>query len=181
MRRFLRTLQEHTNTKVVVDPEAVSFEDEDRDRLPGYPILFMTSNHACDLSDEEAHNMREYLLRGGFLIADDCVLEGTFSRDQPPIFTRGFIEAMRAVFPERSFDVIPYDHPIYHCFYDFDDGLPSFHPMGHWQGLGLFEGDRLMVLLSPNDFCCGWQFNWGEQSRNAYRMGINAFVYALTH
>ena len=55
------------------------------------------------------------------------------------------------------------------------------HPSGKWEGLGLFDGDRLMVLLSPNDFCCGWQLSGGQWTRDAYRMGINAFVYALTH
>jgi hypothetical protein len=55
------------------------------------------------------------------------------------------------------------------------------HPDGRWDGLGLFDDDRLMVMLSPNDICCSWQFNWGQLSTDAYQMAINIFVYALTH
>jgi len=181
MASFLRRLGQQTSTRVETSPESVSFRDEDRDRLFEYPILFMTSNNRAVLSDDEVANMREYLLRGGFLIADDCVREGTYSRTQTPTFTRGFIEVMERVFPEHRFTVIPHDHPIYHCVHDFPDGLPQMHPSGKWEGLGLFDGDRLMVLLSPNDFCCGWQLSGGQWTRDAYRMGINAFVYALTH
>lgn len=181
MASFLRRLGQQTSTKVHTGPESVSFRDEDRDRLFEYPILFMTSNNPTILSDEEVANMREYLLRGGFLIADDCVREGSYSRTQPPAFTRAFIKVMERVFPEHSFTVIPHDHPIYHCVHDFPDGLPQMHPSGRWDGLGLYDGDRLMVLLSPNDFCCGWQLSGGQWTRDAFRMGINAFVYALTH
>jgi hypothetical protein len=181
MRQFLRQLQRQTNIHVDPTPGEVSFNDKDQNKLFDYPILFMTSNHAAQLRDEEIANMREYLLRGGFILADDCVKNGTFSRDKPPEFTRAFIEVMRRVFPERRFETIPHDHPIYHCFYKFDNGLPRFHPDGQWEGLGIFDGDRLMVLLSPNDICCGWQFSWGQLSKNAFSMGINIFVYALTH
>ncbi len=120
-------------------------------------------------------------MRGGFLLADDCVSEGTYSRDSPPAFTRGIQDVMSRVFPERAFEVIPDDHPVYHCIYDFPDGLPRMTSNGRWKGLGLFDDERLMVLLSPNDICCGWQFSWGRLTTNAYQIGINIFVYALTH
>ena len=181
LQRFLRQLGRQTSIRVSETPESVSLQDADRERLFAYPVLFMTSNNPAVLSDAEIANLREYLLRGGFLFADDCVLEGSFGRDEPPAFTRGTIEVFKRVFPERSFVEIPKDHAIYHCVWDFPDGLPQMHEKGRWPGLGLFEGERLMVLLSPNDFCCGLQFNWGQFSRNAYRFGVNAFVYALTH
>ena len=181
MMRFLRQLQSVTDIRVSDRPESVSLRDQDLEHLFEYPILFMTSNYAADLSPEEIGNMREYLLRGGFILADDCILEGTYSRSRPPVFTRGFIEVMAEVFPTRSLEVIADEHPVYHCVYDFPDGLPRMHLQGPWEGLGMFDGDRLMVLLSPNDICCGWQFSWGQRSTNAYRMGINIFVYALTH
>ena len=181
MRQFLGKLGKQTNIKLETEHESVSFRDEDLDRLFDYAVLFMTSNYAPKLSEEEVRNMREYLLRGGFLLADDCILEGSYSGNQLPAFTRGMQEAMKKVFPDRSFEVIAHDHPVYHCFYQFEGGFPRCHPDGHWEGLGLFDGDRLMVLLSPNDLCCGWQFNWGVQTQNAYEMGINIFIYALTH
>ena len=181
MSQFLRQLRSATDIEVSDSPESVSLLDKDLGQLFDYPILFMTSNFAADLSPEEIGNMREYLLRGGFILADDCVKEGTFTRNSPPVFTRGFIEVMAEVFPDRSFEVIADEHPVYHCVFDFPNGLPRMHQKGRWDGLGLFDGDRLMVLLSPNDICCGWQFSWGQLTTDAYRMGINIFVYALTH
>ena len=180
MRKFLSMLEKYTHIRVDNRPDAVSFKDEDRERLFGFPILFMTSNNAAVMSAQEIRNMREYLLRGGFLLGDDCVLEGSYSSTQPPKFTRGFTALMSEVFPERQLEVIPTDHSVYHCYYNFP-GLPQFHPNGRWEGRGIFDGDRLMVMLSPNDLCCGWQFSWGEYSQNALKMGINIFVYALTH
>jgi len=181
MQKFLRLLEKYTNIQVDGAPVSVSFRDEDREALFGYPILFMTSNNTAVMSEPEIRNMREYLLRGGFLLGDDCVLEGSYSNSKMPQFSRGFTELMAEVFPERPLDIIPTDHPIYHCFYDFPDGLPQFHPKGRWDGRGIFDGDRLMVMLSPNDLCCGWQFSWGQYSQNAFKAGINIFVYALTH
>lgn len=181
VRRFLIQLARQTTVRVHPTPESVSLRDEHRDRLFAYPLLFITSNNPAKLSDAEKSNLREYLLRGGFLFADDCVKEGTFNRSKPPIFTRSTIELFREVFPEHEFEQIPHDHPIYHCAYEFPDGLPQMHEKGRWEGLGLFREGRLMVLLSPNDFCCGLQFNWGQLSRNAYKFGVNVIVYALTH
>ena len=181
MRKFLLILKRQTHIEVDTTPYAVSFRDRDRERLFEFPVLFMTSNNGAKMSAEEIANMREYLLRGGFLLGDDCVLEGSYSRDQAPAFSRSFTALMAEVFPDRNLAVIPHEHPVYHCFYEFPDGLPQFHPNGRWEGRGIFDGERLMVLLSPNDLCCGWEFSWGQLSQNAFEMGINIFVYALTH
>ena len=181
LRRFLTQVARRTTLLVHPVPESVSLRDEDRGRLFAYPLLFMTSNNPAKLSDAEKANLREYLLRGGFLLADDCVSQGTFSRSKPPIFTRATIDIFQEVFPEHEFEPVPKDHPIYHCVYSFPDGLPQMHEDGRWEGMGLFRDGRLMVMLSPNDFCCGLQFNWGQLSRNAYEFGVNALVYALTH
>ena len=181
LRRFLTQMARRTTVLVDPEPESVSLRDEDRGRLFAYPFLFMTSNNPAKLSDAEKANLREYLLRGGFLLADDCVSQGTYGSSKPPIFTRSTIGLFQEIFPEHEFEPVPKDHPIYHCVYDFPDGLPQMHEDGRWEGMGLFRDGRLMVMLSPNDFCCGLQFHWGQLSRNAYEFGVNALVYALTH
>jgi hypothetical protein len=181
LERFLRQMAKKTTIALSQSVGSVSLKDEDRDRLFAYPVLFMTSNNPAELSDEEIGNLREYLLRGGFLLADDCVSPGTFSGSRPPAFTRALLEVFQRVFPEREFEPIPHEHPIYHCAYDFPDGLPQMHPDGRWEGFGLFDDERLMVMLSPNDFCCGLQFSWGALSRDAYKFGVNVMIYALTH
>lgn len=142
-----------------------------------YPFLFMTGHGNVVFSDAEANNLRTYLTSGGFLHICD-----NFGMD---VFIR---REMKKVFPELSFQLVPYSHPIYKGPFTFANGLPKIHehegkpPMGY----GLFWEGKLICFY---DFECdlgnGWEdaevYKDSEAIRlQALRMGTNLIHFAFT-
>ncbi len=154
------------------------------DSMTIFPFLFMHSELAPELDDSHRKNVREYLLRGGFLFAEDCVKGKMRSDGTGDEFFRRMAEVeFPAMFPEGKLEKIPYDHPVFHCFYHFDNGCP--HMQGKEHGLhGLTVQGRIVALLSPSDLHCGWAngavwFPPGQQEK-AFQMGTNIYLYAMT-
>jgi hypothetical protein len=81
-----------------------------------YPYVYMTGHGNVVFSDQEAENLRDYLLGGGFLHIDDNYGLDKFIRLE-----------MKKVFPNLDFVEVPFDHPIYHQKFNFDKGLPKIH------------------------------------------------------
>jgi hypothetical protein len=143
-----------------------------------------------DLSDEQAGKLREYLLRGGFLLADSFF--GTREWE-------GFMESMRRVFPDRTVIDLPDEHALFSVVYDFTER----HQIHNWRTLSrggyrddgsepkwraiLDDDGRIMVAMSfNNDMGDSWQHadNPGypqEDSQMGLRLGVNYVVYTLTH
>ncbi len=147
-------------------------------KLFQYPYLYLTGHGNIKFSDEEVRILRRYFAAGGFLHADDCYgMDTSFRRE----ITR--------VFPDSPMIELPYDHAIYHSFYDFPDGLPKIHEHDGKpaQGFGIFLEERLVVFYTYEcDLGDGWEDpavhnDPPEKREAALRMGINIIVYALTH
>lgn len=161
----------------------------DDPQLFHYPVSYMTEAGYWQSTDKEVAAMRKYLLKGGFLILDD-------TRDGFSPGNQGFanIEAnFRKIFPDLHFVDLTIAHPIFHAFFDvpsldvvrqyYDRGQPSFK--------ALFSGNdpnkRIMVLLNFNtDVSNYWEFSAQgfvpvSESNEAYELGVNYLVYALTH
>ena len=164
-------------TTLDVDPREarVTLMDE---RLWDYPFLHLTGHGNIRLTDAEVARLRDYLLRGGFLHADDNYgLDDSFRRE------------IKRVFPDRQLVDVPLRHPIYHAVYDFPQGVPKIHEHDGKpaRGLGIFVGDRLAVFYSyESDLGNGWEDvgtykdDPPELHEKALRMGVNLFVYAVT-
>lgn len=154
------------------------------DSMTVFPFLFMHSELAPELEDAQRANLREYLLRGGFLFAEDCVKGKMRSDGSGDEFFRRMAEVdFPAMFPEGKLEKLPYDHPVFHCFHHFDNGCP--HMQGKEHGLhGLTVKGRLVALLSPSDLHCGWANGavWfgADQQQKAFQMGTNIYLYAMT-
>jgi hypothetical protein len=146
--------------------------------LFSYPFVYMTGHGKVKFSDEEAARLRRYLLSGGFLWADDC-----YGMDE------SFRGEMRNVFPEAELVEIPFDHEIYHVFYDLPAGLPKIHEHhgGPPHGYGILNQGRLVVFYSYNtDIGCGLEDpevhgDPAEKRDAARKMAVNIVAYALTH
>lgn len=142
-----------------------------------YPFVHLTGHGNIVFSDQEAENLRKYLISGGFLHIDD-----NYGMDK---FVR---LAMKKVFPELEFVELPFDHPIYHQKYDFDKGLPKVHEHDNKppQGFGLiFEGRLVCFYTYECDLGNGWEdqevYNDPEDVRQeALKMGANIISYAFT-
>jgi hypothetical protein len=142
-----------------------------------FPFVFMTGHGNVVFSDAEANNLRNYLISGGFLhICDNFGLDPFIRRE------------MKKVFPELTFQAVPFSHPIYNGPFNFPNGLPKIHehegkpPVGY----GLFWEGRLVCFYDfESDLGNGWEdaevYKDPEAIRTqALRMGSNLIHYAFT-
>lgn len=172
---LIRAIRERTT--LAVDPREVRTTLLD-DRLWDYPFLHLTGHGNIKFSETEVQRLRDYLLRGGFLHADDNYgLDEHFRRE------------IARVFPDRKLVDVPLDHPIYRLVYSFPEGLPKIHEHDAKpaRGYGIFIGDRLAVFYShESDLGNGWEDigtypdDPPEAHEAALRMGVNLFMYAVT-
>ena len=188
-RNFIFQLRKHTNINVSSKEKIVDISSKE---LFHYPFAYMLEVSRLILTEAEAKNLREYLLRGGFILVDD--FHGGRQWKQ-------FYKQLKKIFPKREPVDIPISHPLFHCFYDIDelvqipgagaalrgktyekrDGRPA-------RCLGVYDDNgRLMMMINFNsDLGDGWEhaaenFYPRERSDMAFKLGINAVVYALTH
>jgi len=172
---LLAAVRERTTLRPARAEARVRLDDA---RLWDYPYLHMTGHGEVKFSPAEVARLREYLLRGGFLHADDNYgMDASFRRE------------IARVFPDRPLVEVPRTHPIYHVVYDFPRGLPKIHEHDGKpaRGYGIFVGDRLAVFYSVEcDLGNGWE-NVGTYPgdppalhEQALRMGVNLFVYAVS-
>lgn len=165
------------------------------DRLFDYPWLYATQTGYWDLSDEEIAKLREYLLRGGFLMTDDF-----WERDEWQVFS----ETMARLFPEYPIvEITGGDDEVLHVLYDVDQltqipGLRHLYgfdprigrirglPEPHWRGIYDRKGRLLVAINFNQDIGDAWEHaDWVEypepMTALAYRFGINYIIYAMTH
>ncbi|MFZ6001999.1 MAG: DUF4159 domain-containing protein [Bacteroidota bacterium] len=159
----------------------VSEEDEavevGSEELFNYPYIYMTGHGNVVFTAEEATNLRNYLIGGGFLHIDDNYGLDKFIRIE-----------LKKVFPELELVELPYNHPIYHQKFDFPKGLPKIHEHDGKpaQGFGLIYEGRLVAFYSYEcDLGNGWEdariHNDPEAKRqDALRMGANILSYCFT-
>lgn len=172
---LVRGVKDRTSVPVdQIDEVQVSILDPD---FFNYPYVFMTGHGTVRFSDAEVARLRTYLLSGGFLVADD-----DYGMD------KSFRREIARVFPDRSLVDVPFNHPIYHCFYDLPKGPPKveYHDGLPSEGLGIFDGDRLMVFyVYQGDIGDGLEDAEvhgvpPETREDALKMAINTVVYSLT-
>jgi len=161
----------------------------DAPELFRYPVSYMTEAGYWVLTDKEIVALRKYVLKGGFLILDD-------TRDgfSPGNMGWANIQAnFKRIFPELTFVDLTRAHPIFHSFFDIEsfDVVRQYYDRGPPVFRALFENNdpqkRIMVLVNFNtDVSNYWEFSaLGFQivpgSNEAYKLGVNYLIYALTH
>jgi len=171
---LLTYLRTHTPMKTARDEARVKLTDQE---LYDYPYLYLNGHGNIRFTEEEILRLQEYLLRGGFLHADDNYgMDASFRRE------------MKRVFPNKEWVELPHDHPVFSSYYSFPGGLPKVHEHDGKppQALALFEGDRIIVLYTYEcDLGDGWE---DEEVHNdppeireaALKMGVNIVYFALT-
>ena len=162
------------------------------------PFIMMTEVGSASIDDEEAERLRTYLLKGGFLWADD--FWGSYAWD--------WWEAqIRKVVPASEYPIVdlPRDHPLFRAQFEVKE-TPQIPSIGRWIQLGggtsergpdsaevhtraiLDSHDRIMVLMTHNtDFGDSFEREGDDpqyfytMSVPGYAFGINTLLYALTH
>jgi hypothetical protein len=145
------------------------------------PILYMSGHEAFQFTEDQRQAIRQYVLDGGTLLGDACCGR--------PEFADSFRKEVRILFPDRSFDLLEVDHPIYRAYYPYTnvhyilyDGGVKKEFQGPPQLQGLNIGCRTAVILTPWDMSCGWDEHTHEHGRrllpaDAIRLGINMVSY----
>ena len=142
-----------------------------------YPYIYMTGHGNVVFSNQEAENLRNYLLGGGFLHIDDNYGMDKFVRLE-----------MKKVFPNKDFVEVPFDHPIYRQKYMFDKGLPKIHEHDGKpaQGFAILHEGRIICFYSyETDLGNGWEdqriYDDPEALRElSLKMGANIIQYSFT-
>lgn len=161
------------NLKTSIDPD-IPTVDAGSLEIFSYPMVHMTGHGNVIFSPEEAENIRNYLVAGGFLhISDNYGLDIYIRRE------------MKKVFPGIEFTELPLSHPIYHQQYNFPNGLPKIHEHDNRdsQGFGLIYEGRLVCFYDYEcDLGDGWEdadvhHDSPEKRQEALQMGANIVEY----
>ena len=171
---MLAYLSDHTNVAVNPLEKRAMIGD---DIFSESSFLYITGHGNIKFNDEEIQTLRDHLLSGAFLHADD-----NFGMD------KSFRREMKKVFPEKDWVELPTNHPIFNIYYEFPNGLPKVHEHenNRPQALGLFNEGTLIVLYTyESDLGDGWEnpkvHNDPEDIRQrAFAMGTNIILYALS-
>jgi len=163
------------NTSISEKPNVVDTGSID---IFQYPFLHMTGHGNVYFSEEDADNLRNYLISGGFLHIDDNYGMNEFIRKE-----------LVKVFPNKEVQELPANHPIFSIAYPFPNGLPKIHEHDGLrpQAFGIYHEDRLVLLFTfESDLGDGWEnpeiHNDPESVRlKALQMGANIIKYAFEH
>jgi hypothetical protein len=144
--------------------------------LYDYPILFMTGHGNVAFSEEERKVLREYLLRGGLLFADDNYgMDTSFRRE------------MKILFPNHPLQALDNRHPVFSSHWKFPDGLPKIHEHDGKRATAYVvavEGRGVVFYSYESDLGNGWEdhevYNDPlELHEAALRMGVNVVAWFL--
>ena len=189
--KFMGAIHRLTGIRVHPDPNVMEIHDKD---LYKFPFVYAVEVGQMFLDDDDAARLREYLLRGGFMHVDDFWGPDEFANFEDQIFK---------VFPDRKLEPLPLSHPVFHTFFDINEvmqipnrGNGCANDGQTWEDnrdrnpvvYGISDDDdRLMVLVTYNsDLGDAWEYMDlpcypVKYSGQAYRMGLNFMIYAMTH
>jgi hypothetical protein len=146
-----------------------------------YPFAYISEPGEMNLTDKEVENLREFVNRGGFVLLDD--FDG-------PLQLNNMREQVGRAFPDRHWVAIDIDHRLFHMHFDLDDlhAMDPYVPGGYttYYAMHNDEGAIVMIAGHNNDLANFW--DWYDQpgtpigpATDAFRLGVNYMVYALTH
>jgi len=174
---LMKILNELTMTSARIDGSNVLSLDDPE--LFNYPIAYMSEPGFWTASDEEVAGLRNYMLKGGFVIFDDFRGRDMYNLE----------EQMRRVLPEARWVPLDGTHQIFNSFFEIKNF--SFGYYGQETYYGIFEdndpGGRLMAIAGLNqDLGEYWEYSDTgfvpiDLSNEAYKFGVNYFIYGLTH
>jgi hypothetical protein len=170
-----------SHTRVRLD--GTNILDLDDPEIFDNPVLYVWEPGFWTIQQSEAAKLRAYLLKGGFVIFDD--FEG-------PDHWSNLVAQMRQALPEHQFIKIDARHPIFHSFFDIhtiDVPHPSMRVTPeYWAMFEDNDPSRRMLALANhnNDIAEYWEWSAEglyaeDHTGDAYRLGINYFMYAMTH
>ena len=184
------------------DVNSLRFDDPE---ICKYPIAYVIEPDWWDITESESAALRNYMLKGGFVIVDDFKVRGSrgFGGGGASEYVRdhgrggggwpSFEAMMKDVMPNHKFFDMEATHPIFHAFFEIArlDNFPQAYIGGQPIFRGLYEdndpGKRLMMIVNYNtDISQYWEwsgrgFRPFDETNEAYKLGVNYLIYGLTH
>ena len=178
-RNFAKILSEVTLIKPYMGGSNVLSLDDPE--LFKYPIAYMSEPGFWSMNVAEVEGLRNYLLKGGFIIFDDF---GGWEFEN-------FERQMQIAFPDLQPRRLDGSHPIFNSFFKIENPEQHQSSRGFAEYYGFFEDNdtskRLMVIANNNaDIGEYWEFSDEgflpiALSNEAYKLGVNYVMYAMTH
>ncbi len=170
---LIKFCNDNINTTINKKPKVVSPSSVD---LFDYPFVHMTGHGNVYFTDDDAKNLRDYLLSGGFLHIDD-----NYGMDQ---YLR---KELIKVFPDKKLEEISKNHPLFNKPFPFPTGLPKIHEhnRNRPQAFAIYVEERIVLLYTyESDLGDGWEnseiHNDPQEIRlKALQMGANIINYAF--
>ncbi len=180
-RHFMRILNQVSLVAPHMDASNVlGFDDPE---LMKYPIAYMAEPGYWAMTDAEFEGLKAFVGKGGFLIFDDFRGDDWYNLELQ----------MNRLYPNSKWVDLPMDHPVFHAFFDIDslDVIPQYYDSGTPRIRGLFEDNdpskRLIAIANYNtDMSEFWEFSDTglramDENNEAFKLGVNYIIYALTH
>ena len=188
---LVRVLHRLINLDIAQENRAVLLHDP---ALFKYPLIYSAEVGQIVFDDADARRMREYFDRGGFWMVDDF-----WGTDE----WNNFEEVVKKIFPDRTIEDVPLNHPLFHSFHDINKLMQvpnvayAYSPPGAstWeqdgyepQVRGVFDeyGNIQLLILFNTDTMDASE--WADDPKYpqefaayAYRLFTNAVIYAMTH
>ena len=187
---LMRIIREITAMRPFVEsPEAIGsnlFALDDPE-LMKYPVAYLSEPGGWHPTDKEVLGLRNYLLKGGFVIVDDFD-SGRMGEDLVH-----FQQVMQRILPNGRIVDVPESHAIFDSFFKVDlrlmeRGEGNYGSQARY--LGIFQDNdpkkRLLMIVNLN-LDVGEHWQWSGRgfspvpSNEAYKLGVNYLIYALTH
>jgi len=187
-RQFIRGVRRLTRVETRSTEQIV---DANSDDLFNWPWIYIEDAGGWVLSRAQAARLREYLLRGGFMMVDDSHGDSEWQ-----IMAAG----MRMILPGRPIEDLANQDEILHVVYDLDDRVQvpgtrfiwgrwrytadSAKP--HWSAIRDEKGRILVAICHNSDVGDAWEWadsaDYPEHPASvAYRIGVNYIIYGMTH
>jgi hypothetical protein len=149
-----------------------------------FPVIYLVEPGYWQMDQPQVEALRSYLTKGGFLIVDDF-----------PSWAWGNFELqMSQLFPEGKWIELDVTHPMFHSFFDIQtlDIVPAYPQLGDRPIFrALFKDNdptKQMYAIAnyQNDLSEFWEFSETgryliDESNEAYKIGVNEFIYGITH
>jgi hypothetical protein len=190
-RQFVQGVRRLTRLHARSSEQVVDLDLND-DEIFNWPWVYTLEVGSWNLTDAQVARVRDYLLRGGFLMIDDFHGEAEW---------QGFLYTMQRIFPDRPIVDIENSDQVFHVLYDLNERIQvaqvgvaiqgyTFErwdgQVPHWRGI-YDDKKRLMVAICHNmDYGDAWE--WADHPQypskmaiESYQLGINFILYAMTH
>jgi hypothetical protein len=190
-RQFLIALKRLTRVNARPVEQVVNLDSDGPESIENFPWVYAVQVQTWTFTEPEAKRLREYLLKGGFLMVDD--FHGATDWEH-------FMNGMLMVFPDRPIEDLTDKDEIFHVLYDLTERfqVPGEQYVGtgrtyekdgyipEWRAIKDDRG-RVMVAICHN-MHLGDAWEWADDPRYpekfaslAFRLGINYVMYGMTH